>query len=137
MTHDSDDHDGGFLLLACGTSGRWRVDVDESTGGTEWSIQLDAPQIYLDFSLQELEAVRRARDYLRDRTRTGPLSLGRFDNAEVSLYWDDEDFDRCFLIVGAKARGALRITLDVTDTDELAAALDQVIEDLPPEDSAD
>jgi hypothetical protein len=134
MNDDVGELGGTFSLLACGSSGHWRVDLDESPDGTEWSLQLDAPRVYLAFAVHDLGVVRSAVDYLRStQDRVNPLPLGHFASAAVSVQWDDEYADRCFLIVGLHARSALRLTLSADDTVMLAAALEQVLEDLPPE----
>jgi hypothetical protein len=71
-------------------------------------------------------------DYLRaGRTRTEALQLGCFGSASVILQWDNEDFPRCFLIVGPNARAVLRVSLFSEDIAMLAEALEQVVEDLP------
>ena len=132
MNSDRDIPTGDSLLLACGSSGRWSVDVDESPNGRAWTLQLDGPAVYLIFALRHLEAVRQARDYLRQwSSDLGALPLGYFESAGVSLHWDDEG-PRCFLIVGPHAQSTLRVTLTAEDTRCLAEALDQVIDDLPP-----
>jgi hypothetical protein len=121
-----------FCLLATGASGCWSVDLDESTDGTEWSLQLDGPQVYLAFSLRDLGVVRAAADYLRvSRMGTEAIPLGSFASGRVSLHWDNEYPDRCFLIVSGFEGSAFRITLSAEDTRALSEALEQIQEDLP------
>ncbi|MBN9117834.1 MAG: hypothetical protein J0I06_01470 [Planctomycetes bacterium] len=123
-----------FGLLANGTSGCWSVDLDESPDGVEWSLQLDGPQVYLAFSLRALAVIRAAANYLRaSRTEAGPLQLGSFASGGVSLHWDNECPDRCFLVVSGFEGSALRITLSTDDTRMLSEALEQVQVDLPNE----
>lgn len=132
MDHGIDTPNGAFGLLACGSSGRWSVDVDESSDGTGWTLELDGPAVYLVFALRDLSVARQALNYLRQSpSRRGVLPLGHFESAGVSLHWDNEDGGRCFLIVGPQARSTLRMTLTADDTRCLAEALDQVVDDLP------
>ena len=65
MSHNSEQPTGGFGLLASGASGSWTVDLDESTDGLEWSLQLDGPQVYVHFPIRDPSIVRDALDYLR------------------------------------------------------------------------
>jgi len=45
-------------LLANGSSGRWDISVDESLDREEWSVEIDGPQTYLTFQLEDLNVVR-------------------------------------------------------------------------------
>jgi hypothetical protein len=122
-----------FGLLATGTSGSWSVDLDESHDGVEWSLQLDGPLVYFTFSLRDLAVVQAAADYLRvSRMGADALPLGSFASAAVSVHWDNEYPDRCFLIIDGNG-SAFRITLSAEDTRMLSEALEQVQEDLPDE----
>ena len=133
MNDDANHPNGNFGLLACGSSGRWTVDIDESPDGTEWSLQLDGPQVYLAVSLQSLGVLANVHEYLRSGRASDPeLPFGHFGAARVSLNWDNEDVRRCFVIVSG-VRDALRVTLSAEDTVMLAAALEQVLDDVPPE----
>jgi hypothetical protein len=134
MKPDADELSGQYGLLACGSAGCWTIDLDESGEGTQWSLQLDGPQAYLAFAVDDLDLIAQAREYLRaGQARTEALPLGQFGSASVSLHWDNEDGQRCFLIVGPTARSALRLTLSAEDTKMLADAFDQIVEDLPPD----
>lgn len=128
------DANGSFRLLANGRAGCWSVDLDESRDGREWSLQLDGPQVYLTFAVRDLTVIRSAIAYLREGfRRADALPLGHFESAGVSLHWDDEFPDRCFLIVGPHARAALRVAVMADDAATLAEALEQVQQDLPDE----
>jgi hypothetical protein len=134
VKRNTDNPDDRYGLLACGSSGRWSVDLDESHDGTEWSLQLDGPQVYLTFAVSNLRVVGAALEYFQSgRPRGDVLPLGNFESAGVSLHWDDEDTGRCFLIVGPGARSTLRVALSAADTGMIADALEQVLDDLPPE----
>lgn len=144
MDRPSEKAAKGFGLLANGSSRLWAVDIDESDCGDEWSMQLDGPQVYLAFQLRDLGVVSEVIRLLQappygaarsDRqTSTEPneaVTLGKFGTAPVSLVWDDEDFPRCFVIVGPDARSALRLSLGPEDIEMLLQAFQQVAEDLP------
>ena len=134
MTNNADAQHRSFGLLSSGTSGHWTVDLDEPLDGTEWSLQLDGPQFYLACEVRDLGVIRSAVDYLRsNRKRDDAMMLGRFDTACVSLHRDNEDPERCFLIVGPSDRATMRLTLSTADTGMLAEALEQIQEDLPTE----
>jgi hypothetical protein len=134
VKRNTDNPDNRYGLLACGSSGRWSVDLDESADGTEWSLQLDGPQVYLTFAVNDPRAVGEALTYLRGRKpRANPLPLGHFESADVSFHWDDEVPPRCFLIVGPAAGSTVRVTLSAEDVGMIADALEQVHDDLPPE----
>jgi len=133
-----------FGLLANGSSPRWSVDVDEILDREEWLMEITGPQVYLCFQLRDLKAVSCALEFLRselqpdadrrrkDRSRLGEeVILGRFGTATVSLRRDNEDFPRCFLVVGPKARSTLHVSLASEDIQMLADVLEQVSKDIP------
>jgi hypothetical protein len=136
---------GGLGLVANGSSRRWDVAVDESLDReNEWSLEIDGPATYLVFQLRDLQAVSEALDFLQSRSHRKPsqerppaaeradsLTLGTFGTASVSLLWDNEDFPRCFLVVGPRARSTMRLSLDQDDIAMLVEALEQVVEGLP------
>src|SRR5262249_3426463 len=110
----------------------------------EWSIEIDGPQAYLVFQLQDLKVVPAALRFLQsgpasnqdpewrgDHDNESVLTLGRFGSASVSLVWDNEDFPRCFIVIGPKARSTLRLTLEAEDIKMFIEALRQVVKDLP------
>jgi hypothetical protein len=143
MTRDPTPTPDKLGLLANGTSARWDVSVDEYFDRAEWLLEIEGPQTYLVFQLRELSAVREALDFLRSAplhtsgnngrassAAEGALILGRFGSASVSLVWDNENFPRCFLVIGPKARSTFRLSLDAEDIQMLAQALEQVVEDL-------
>lgn len=129
------------LLLACGVSGRWSIDVDESLDGNEWSLDIEGPAVDLSFQLANLEVIPKALRFLksgpgsakagsRRRPQENVLHLGCFSAASVSLRWDDEDFPRCFIVVGPRGRSTLHITLWAEDIEMLIDALLQVVKEM-------
>ena len=134
MEPDADEQRDTFGLLACGSSGSWSVDLDESSDRTVLLLQLDGPHVYLSCVIRELGVIRSAVEYLRaNRDQGEGLPLGHFGSADVYLHWDNEDFPRCFLIVGSTAHSAVRVTLLAADIAALVEALEQVLDDLPAE----
>jgi hypothetical protein len=131
-------------LLANGTSARWHIEINECFNRDEWEIEIEASHTYLAFQLDDLSTVRAMLDFLRTGPRLTPpdngqenvrdvtsLSLGRFGSAAVSLIWDNEDFLRCFLVIGREGYSTLRLSFDEEDIGMLIEALEQVVEDLP------
>jgi hypothetical protein len=133
----------GLGLLAHGSSRRWDVSVDQSLDRDEWSLEIDGPQTYLVFQLQDLRVIPKALRFLQsgpgsneakgrhDKTEEGALHLGRFGSATVTLVWDNEDFVRCFIVIGPKARSTLRLSLETEDIHMLTGAFRQVMNDMP------
>src|SRR3954453_17563537 len=127
MNDKTDQPAEGLGLLAHGSSRRWDITVDQSLDRDEWSLEIDGPQTYLVFQLRDLRVIPEALRFLR----SGPpsnrakghrhsggesaLHLGRFGSTSVSLLWDNEDFVRCFIVVGPKARSTLRLSLEAKD----------------------
>jgi len=135
---------GRVGLLANGSSGPWSIAVDESVDRDEWSIEIDGPQVYLVFQLAELTTplkalqflqleltAERAREPRRRQVGEDALTLGHFGPASVSLVRDNEDFARCFLVIGPRARSTFRLSLDEEDIRRFTDALRQVVADIP------
>jgi len=144
MRNKLDQSDGNLGLLANGSSRRWDIAVDESLGRREWDLEIDGPQTYLVFQVRDLEVIPAALRFLQSGLqqdqnrlvhergeRAAALTLGRFGSGAVSLLWDNEDFPRCFIVVGPKARSTLRLSLEAEDIRMFIEALRQVVEDLP------
>jgi hypothetical protein len=129
----------GLGLLANGSAGHWDVAVDEAASGDEWFLELDGPQVYLVFQLENLKVVETVLQFLQAGSlrasgrgdSEAALPLGRFESAAVSLLWDNEDFPRCFIVVGPAARSTLRLSLEAEDIQMLVEALRQVVKDIP------
>jgi hypothetical protein len=133
----------GWGLLANGAAGQWSIDIDESTDGAAFNMQLDGPQFYLGFALQDLQIIPRLRSYLCAGLRSGQpddepsadekangLAIGRFDSMTVSIIQDDEFATRWFIIINGQADAVVRFTLDAADVEMLVEALGQVMGDL-------
>jgi hypothetical protein len=130
-------------LAAIGSSGAWDLTIDESLdeeGG--WEAELEGPNIYLSFVLDDLHLIRAALEYLQSKKAVEPketgrksatrggLTLGRIGESKITLIWDDEDFDRCFIVVGPTGDSTIRLTLSGHDIKMLTGAFRKVIEQL-------
>ena len=136
MANKIDQTTDDLGLLANGSSRRWDIAVDASLDRDEWSLEIDGPQTYLVFQLQDLSVIPAALRFLESGPPSGPrhdsaLTLGRFGSASVSLVWDNEDFPRCFIVIGPKARSTLRLSLESEDIQMVIEALRQVVRDIP------
>lgn len=128
-------------LAANGSSRKWYVAVDEALDGNDWFLEIDGPQACLVFQLRDPKVVAEAMRFLQSPPGSGgagggeaaELLLGQFDSTSVFLIWDNEGFSRCFLVIGPKARSALRLSLEAEDFQMLIEALNQVMEDMPAE----
>jgi hypothetical protein len=137
MTTSSEKSTGNFGLLATGQCGKWSVDIDENLDrDDEWIAEIDGPNVYLHFQIEGLKVISEAIDFLQNpqngvEGRDQWLLLGKFGTAPVSLVWDNEEFPRCFLVVGPRANAVLRLSLWTEDIEMLRQALGQVWSDLP------
>lgn len=131
-------------LLANGTSARWHIAINDCLARDEWWIEIESSEIYLTFQLGELNVVRAALAFLRcdpwglsitngqqNVSNATALVLGRFGEASVSLLWDNEDFVRCFLMMGPHGQSTFRLSFYEEDVRMLIEALEQVVTDLP------
>jgi hypothetical protein len=140
----------GLGLLALGSSGSWEIAVDESTAREEWFLEIEGPRVYLVLRLQDLSIIGAVGRFLQQtlqRRQTPPaavnhckdaaLPLGEFGSAPVTLMWDNEDFPRCFIVVGPQAQATLRVSLEEEDIRQVLDAFRQIAEELPEPASAD
>ncbi len=134
----------GLGLLATGSCGGWSIDVDEATSGPDrWFLQIDGPSASFYFEIPSPGVIDQIDRFLA-RTPpaggrpTGPdsrsdweLVLGTDPQTPVQLLRDDEFDDRFFLRIGRTDSLSVRYTLQGDDLKCVAAALEQVREDLP------
>lgn len=135
MNPDAHEQRNTFWAVACGSSGGWSVDLDESFDRTFWLLQLDGPHVYFSCELRDLAAIRAVVEYLRaGRDQGEGLPLDPYGATDVCFHWDNEGPPpRCFLIIGATTHRVVRVTLLAEDIAALIQALEQVLEDLPDE----
>jgi hypothetical protein len=132
MNDDLNRRTSRLGLLASAAAHRWELAVDEALDRNDWSLEVEGPQIYLVFQLEDLRALPAALRFLESGPDgEGTLTLGRFGSASVSLLWDNEDFRRCFLVVGPKARSTLRVSLGAEDIDMVIQALRRLLKQIP------
>jgi hypothetical protein len=106
----------------------WAVAIDESDNSEGWQIEIDSPHIYLTFQVADLAIIRRGVELLQltltseDARRChefvryrDEVALGYFNGTAVHLLRDNEDFPRCFLVIGPTARSTLRLSLEEGD----------------------
>jgi len=119
-------------ISAVGESPLWTATTEEMPDGG-WLLELESPTLYLTVklhnrsTLREAEAFLRAASTLRIRSRfqatTDEFVLGYFGQTLVSLLRDDEDFVRCFLLIGPQDCCSLRVSLDEAEINALADAV--------------
>jgi hypothetical protein len=129
-------------LLANGSCGPWRIDVNETTSGPDrWFLQIEGPAVSFDFQIPSPGMIRRISEFLRLRRpsdgRPGgrgaeacELAIGTGKATPVWLRRDDEFDDRFFLVVGPADAPVVFYTLAGEDVKCVAAALEQAQEDL-------
>jgi len=130
-------------LLANGSAGPWDVDIDESLAGVDrWWIQIEGPSASFYFEVSKLAVVGEMADFLRSReSRTKPpsngslkpdpfLKIGGSRKEPIRLVKDDEYEDRYYFAFGPPKRPVARFVISGADVDDLANALQQVLEDL-------
>jgi hypothetical protein len=133
-----------FGLLACGSSGPWSVDVDETTSGPDrWFVRLEGPSVYFSFEIPSLDVVEQLARFLGPLQASAGRQFGQGSGADwelvvgadgqtpVRLLRDDEFDDRFFLMFGALGEPIVRYALTGADVKCVAAALEQAREDLP------
>ncbi len=139
-------------LMAFGSGGGWDITVDEALSGPDkWIARIEGPSLDLSFEISSPAVIERAARFLDAvRRPTGSRGLGsekvdvRFEprslrlgaagRCAVTLIWDDEFVDRCFLIVGEPSDPiCLRLTFGGEELAKVKMALSQVLEDLKPE----
>jgi hypothetical protein len=140
-----DNASESFGLMAMGRSGRWDVDVDETTEGPQrWFMQIEGPSVYLSFEIPSPEIIPSALDFLQGSSSTsgaqegpaadsGSFVLGKGGNTPVTVLKCDECEDHFFLMMKPITSVVVRVTIAGTDLKELQEALRQVVEDLEEE----
>lgn len=138
----STSHKESTGLLACGSSGPWAIDIDETTSGTDrWFAQVEGPSIYLYFEIPSPEMVDHVLRFLagiqgkRGRNplpvaRNTSLTLARDALTRVNLIQDDEFADRFFLVIEPKGGSLVRFTITGDDLKNVTEALRQAKEDI-------
>lgn len=130
----------GFGQLAYGSSRCWEVSIDESLVHEEkWTVQIEGPNAYLTFELHDIQVVSEVKAFLsqpREKNSTAQhhpsspsVTLGKFGQIPVTLVWDNEDIERCFLVISGSGQ-CVRITLLQEEIKMLQEAFSQALADL-------
>ena len=132
-----------FGLLACGASGAWQVDVDETTSGrNRWWAQIEGPLSSFYFELPSLDVIGKMAMFLCKQSasakhctngqskRLETLILSKDKKTPICLVRDDEFNDRFFLVVGPMDKSTVRFVIAGKDALHISEALQQVQEDL-------
>ena len=124
-----------FGLVANGSSGSWRVDVDETLSGTQrWFAQIEGPACYLYFEIDHPQAVVKIARFLSANVheengsdaQKRELKVGNHGGQSVEFLWDRDPADRCFTLLRGDNELCVRVTLSRADVESLAAALQMV-----------
>ena len=132
-----------FGLLAIGSSGDWKIDVDESLIGAErWFMQIEGRTIDIHFEISSTEVINELARFLAPASAkteqpsngssrfSKTLLLGGSESLPISLVKDDEFDDRFYIVVGQTERLTMRYVIAGSDVLAIADALRQVLEDL-------
>lgn len=129
----------GFGLVANGSAGAWRVDIDETLSGAQrWFAQIEGPACYLYFEIDHPLAVVKMARFLGENVhqengshdQKRELKLGNSSGHTVEFLWDREPGDRCFILLRGDNEFCVRVTLLHDDLEALVSALEQVRESL-------
>ncbi|MBI1903748.1 MAG: hypothetical protein HYS13_21810 [Planctomycetia bacterium] len=129
-------------LVANGVSGQWEIALDETVEGAQrWFAQIDGPLCYVYFQIQQPRVIEDMLLFLQrhlsaptDKERsTGQadqMELGPNGGNSVTLLWDGETNDRCFILIRGKGEFRARLCLAGTDLNDVVHALHQVRDEL-------
>ncbi len=131
--------------MAFSSSGPWDLTIDESLDQEDkWTAEIEGPNVYISFNIRDLKVIQEALAFLQRRNLDRPdqdlnasstsqaeLTLGKFGSNSIILIWDNEDFIRCFLVVGPRANSTMRLTLSGDEIEMLAKAFEKIANELP------
>lgn len=129
-----------FGLVASGSSGDWEISIDETLSGPrKWFLQIDGPLWYLEFRVARRDVVDGVLGFLGTHLGDGNSSTGNRASAiddeielgcscgnRVSLIWDTETNERCFILVAGDDGFHVRFTLLHDDLVQIVDAFRQV-----------
>jgi len=131
-----------LALFANGSSGKWAVDVDQTTSGTDrWFLQIDGPGVHFYFQIAAPEIVMQLLKFLdgelplaKTRNRLSEespvLIIGKERQKPVAVLRDDEYSDRYFFAIGPENSPLVRVTIAGSDLADLRNALRQTKEEM-------
>jgi hypothetical protein len=125
------DHDRSLGLMAVGSSGPWKIDIDETTSGkARYFAQIEGPLICLYFEISSLTVIDESiRFFAKDGVksdRNEMLVLSDNNTTQVNLIRDDEFTDRYFLVIESNGETVARLTIAEDDLTHLSDALVEV-----------
>lgn len=129
-----------FGLVASGISGDWEVSIDETLSGPrKLFLQIDGPSCYLELRVTRRGVIEGVLGYLDSHLGAGDGSTGNCASAiedeielgcscgnRVSLIWDTETNERCFILVAGEDGFHVRFTLLRDDLVQIVDAFRQV-----------
>lgn len=121
-----------LALLANGSSGRWSVTLDESTGGTEkWFLQVEGPSLHLCCEVDDPAILGRLANVLQAPSgNLDVFKVGKLDRIPLLIQWDDEYDDTVSIMVGPDSRPLARYWIHGSDVRDLADATRQAALDM-------
>ncbi len=134
MTKQPAADDYWFDLVASGSSGQWRVFIDETHAGPEkWYAQIQGPSVYFSFEISSAQTIDRLVHFLeqipvsnrssRSKKDDRSLLIGRDKRLPVTVIRDEEYADRCFLVVGTGGGSLVRYSLAGAELAKFTEAL--------------
>jgi hypothetical protein len=134
-----------FALIALGRAGHWEIAILESLErADEWFLELESDNVYLAVRLTRpgvlTELLRFIAAVAADSHPVGgpwqhgdrpAIEFGELGDLPIRLVCDDEEAARCLLIAPSPTGAILRWTLTGNDLEMLAAALAQIVVELP------
>ena len=142
-TPDTEALAESFGLVANAVAGSWAIDIDESIEGAErWFAQIDGPSLYVNFQIASLDIIDEIAGFLRFHlcpdacnqpsklAEAEDMLLSHFGGASVTLIWDSETNERCFIVISADSELSVRLCIDRGGVEELAKAFEEIRDEL-------
>lgn len=134
-----------FALTALGRAGTWEVAILESLEHSdEWFAELESDNVYLAVRLTRPGVLQELLRFVAAAAAGTPppgrydahgdcpsIEFGELGDVPIRLACDNEDAARCFLIAPSPTGAILRWTLTGNDLEMIAAALTQIVVELP------
>src|SRR5262249_43411707 len=129
-------------LLACGSSGSWSIDIDETISGRHrWFAQIQGPSVYVYFEIPSLGVINRVLRFLNKprhkdgrnapyNPRRDALPVGGDETVVVKLIRDNRLADKYFLVIEDNKELHVSLTVTGADLKNLTGALRQAQDDV-------
>jgi len=154
-TQSADANEFHVGLAALGRAGAWDVALDETVvalgetfeGPQRWFVQIEGPAFYIYFEIHHPRIIDESVTFLNrhlcpDNSSQGSasppdrgdeLELSHFGDSVVSLIWDSESNQRCFILIRGTGEFRARLCIERSDLQELTDALEQMRDELSEE----